>query len=75
MLTSATSLRFKGNNNVYVSITENIFSGTHKNSRTIEMDSSSFTNAYLVDFDSVLEIPDNEGMQKMFKPLETSGLR
>ncbi|KZV29927.1 hypothetical protein F511_41860 [Dorcoceras hygrometricum] len=39
------------------------------------MASSSFTNAYLVDFDSVLEIPDNEGMQNMFKALETSGLR
>ncbi|KZV30251.1 hypothetical protein F511_39708 [Dorcoceras hygrometricum] len=52
----------------------NFFSGTHKNSRTIEMASSSFTNAYLVDFDSVLEIPHNEGMQKMFKALETSGL-
>ncbi|KZV34504.1 hypothetical protein F511_14704 [Dorcoceras hygrometricum] len=39
------------------------------------MASSSFTNAYLVDFDYVLEIPDNEGMQKMFKALETSGLR
>ncbi|KZV46190.1 hypothetical protein F511_15200 [Dorcoceras hygrometricum] len=39
------------------------------------MASSPFTNAYLVDFDSILEIPDNEGMQKMFKALETSGLR
>ncbi|KZV47699.1 hypothetical protein F511_43430 [Dorcoceras hygrometricum] len=39
------------------------------------MASSSFTNAYLVDFDSILEIPDNEGMQKMFKALETNGLR
>ncbi|KZV48085.1 hypothetical protein F511_02698 [Dorcoceras hygrometricum] len=59
----------------YVSITDNFFSGTHKNSRTIEMASSSFTNAYLVDFDSVLEIPNNEGMRRMFKALETSGLR
>ncbi|KZV51360.1 hypothetical protein F511_14144 [Dorcoceras hygrometricum] len=39
------------------------------------MASSSFTNAYLVDFESVLEIPDQEGMQKMFKALENSGLR
>ncbi|KZV31050.1 Serine-threonine protein kinase [Dorcoceras hygrometricum] len=39
------------------------------------MASLSFTNAYLVDFYSVLEIPDNEGMQKMLKSLETSGIR
>ncbi|KZV53096.1 putative phosphoserine phosphatase [Dorcoceras hygrometricum] len=39
------------------------------------MASSSLTNAYLVDFESVLEIPDQEGMQKMFKALENSGLR
>ncbi|KZV43991.1 hypothetical protein F511_30996 [Dorcoceras hygrometricum] len=39
------------------------------------MASSSFTNAYLVDFESVLNIPDNEGMQNMFKALESSGLR
>ncbi|KZV18761.1 hypothetical protein F511_13034 [Dorcoceras hygrometricum] len=39
------------------------------------MASSSFTNAYLVDFESVLEIPDQEGMQKIFKALENSGLR
>ncbi|KZV24181.1 hypothetical protein F511_03498 [Dorcoceras hygrometricum] len=38
------------------------------------MASSSFTNAYLVDFESVLKIPDQEGMQKMFKALENSGL-
>ncbi|KZV31195.1 hypothetical protein F511_25168 [Dorcoceras hygrometricum] len=39
------------------------------------MASSTFTNAYLVDFESVLNIPDNEGMQNMFKALESSGLR
>ncbi|KZV30989.1 hypothetical protein F511_23938 [Dorcoceras hygrometricum] len=39
------------------------------------MASSTFTNAYLVDFESVLNIPDNEGMQNMFKELESSGLR
>ncbi|KZV18244.1 interactor of constitutive active ROPs 4-like [Dorcoceras hygrometricum] len=38
------------------------------------MSSSSFTNAYLVDFESVLNIPDNEGMPNMFKALESSGL-
>ncbi|KZV21039.1 hypothetical protein F511_09293 [Dorcoceras hygrometricum] len=39
------------------------------------MASSTVTNAYLVDFESVLNIPDNEGMQNMFKALESSGLR
>ncbi|KZV44257.1 hypothetical protein F511_10376 [Dorcoceras hygrometricum] len=39
------------------------------------MASSMFTNTYLVDFESVLNIPDNEGMQNMFKALESSGLR
>ncbi|KZV55398.1 hypothetical protein F511_42752 [Dorcoceras hygrometricum] len=39
------------------------------------MASSKFTNAYLLDFESVLNIPDNEGMQNMFKALESSGLR
>ncbi|KZV34116.1 putative protein phosphatase 2C 24 [Dorcoceras hygrometricum] len=39
------------------------------------MASLTFTNAYLVDFESVLIIPDNEGMQNMFKALESSGLR
>ncbi|KZV23424.1 hypothetical protein F511_43299 [Dorcoceras hygrometricum] len=39
------------------------------------MASSTFTNAYLVDFESVLNIPDNDGMQNMFKALESSGLR
>ncbi|KZV52064.1 hypothetical protein F511_42320 [Dorcoceras hygrometricum] len=39
------------------------------------MSSSTFTNAYLVDFESVLNIPNNEGMQNMFKALESSGLR
>ncbi|KZV30752.1 hypothetical protein F511_03730 [Dorcoceras hygrometricum] len=39
------------------------------------MASSSFTNAYLVDFESVLNIADNEGMQNMFKALESIGLR
>ncbi|KZV30921.1 RNA helicase [Dorcoceras hygrometricum] len=39
------------------------------------MASSTFTNANLVDFKSVLNIPDNEGMQNMFKALESSGLR
>ncbi|KZV49703.1 cell division control protein 2C [Dorcoceras hygrometricum] len=39
------------------------------------MASSLFTNAYLVDFESVLNIPDNDGMQNMFKALESSGLR
>ncbi|KZV22090.1 nuclear matrix constituent protein 1-like protein-like [Dorcoceras hygrometricum] len=38
------------------------------------MASSTFTIAYLVDFESVLNIPDNEGMQNMFKALESSGL-
>ncbi|KZV33256.1 hypothetical protein F511_42094 [Dorcoceras hygrometricum] len=39
------------------------------------MASSMFTNAYLIDFESVLNIPDNEGMQHMLKALESSGLR
>ncbi|KZV50091.1 GDSL esterase/lipase-like [Dorcoceras hygrometricum] len=39
------------------------------------MASSTFTHAYLVDFESVLKIPDNEGMQNMLKALESSGLR
>ncbi|KZV50487.1 hypothetical protein F511_34851 [Dorcoceras hygrometricum] len=38
------------------------------------MASSKFTNAYLLDFESVLNIPYNEGMQNMFKELESSGL-
>ncbi|KZV15970.1 golgin candidate 5 [Dorcoceras hygrometricum] len=50
-------------------------SGTFAHSQTSEMASSSFTNTYLVDFESVLNIPDNEGMQNMFKALESSGLR
>ncbi|KZV25871.1 hypothetical protein F511_29297 [Dorcoceras hygrometricum] len=49
--------------------------GTFAHSQTSEMASSSFTIAYLVDFESVLNIPDNEGMQNMFKTLESSGLR
>ncbi|KZV18601.1 cell division control protein 2C [Dorcoceras hygrometricum] len=44
-------------------------------SQSSVMASSSFTNAYLVDFESVLNIPYNEGMQNMFKALENSGLR
>ncbi|KZV32128.1 dystroglycan-like [Dorcoceras hygrometricum] len=33
------------------------------------------TNSYQVNFESVLMIPDNEGMLNMFKALEASGLR
>ncbi|KZV33272.1 hypothetical protein F511_41673 [Dorcoceras hygrometricum] len=39
------------------------------------MASSFITNAHQVDYESVLAIPDNEGMLNMFKALEASGLR
>ncbi|KZV16443.1 hypothetical protein F511_31017 [Dorcoceras hygrometricum] len=53
-----------------------IFNLRHfRRSQSSVMASSTFTNAYLVDFESVLNIPDNEGMQNMFKALESSGLR
>ncbi|KZV28118.1 hypothetical protein F511_27574 [Dorcoceras hygrometricum] len=50
-------------------------SGTFAHSQSFIMASLTFTNAYLVDFESVLNIPYNEGMQNMFKSLESSGLR
>ncbi|KZV39560.1 hypothetical protein F511_13795 [Dorcoceras hygrometricum] len=91
MFTSATSVSFKGKSNVYVSseffcsggtdiLTSSLHVGqqcirTFAHSQTSEMASLTFTNAYLVDFESVLNIPDNEGMQNMFKALENSGLR
>ncbi|KZV29839.1 hypothetical protein F511_43187 [Dorcoceras hygrometricum] len=74
-------LLFRGNRHAYVIITcwtaipTYSISGTFAHSQTSEMASSSFTNAYLVDFESVLNIQDNEGMQNMFKALENSGLR
>ncbi|KZV35563.1 dystroglycan-like [Dorcoceras hygrometricum] len=39
------------------------------------MASSFIANAHQVNFESVLAIPDNEGMLNMFKALEASGLR
>ncbi|KZV22928.1 hypothetical protein F511_38959 [Dorcoceras hygrometricum] len=39
------------------------------------MASSFITNAHQFDFESVLAIPDNEGMLNMFKALEAIGLR
>ncbi|KZV54742.1 hypothetical protein F511_08059 [Dorcoceras hygrometricum] len=39
------------------------------------MASSFIANAHQVNFESVLVIPDNEGMLNMFKALEASGLR
>ncbi|KZV43597.1 delphilin-like [Dorcoceras hygrometricum] len=39
------------------------------------MASSFIANAYRVNFESMLAIPDHEGMLNMFKVLEASGLR
>ncbi|KZV30681.1 hypothetical protein F511_41839 [Dorcoceras hygrometricum] len=39
------------------------------------MASSFIANAHQVNFESILAIPDNEGMLNMFKALEASGLR
>ncbi|KZV42833.1 hypothetical protein F511_25177 [Dorcoceras hygrometricum] len=39
------------------------------------MESSFIANAHQVHFESVLAIPDNEGMLNMFRALEASGLR
>ncbi|KZV45445.1 delphilin-like [Dorcoceras hygrometricum] len=39
------------------------------------MASTFIANSYQVNFDSVLSIPDHDGMLNMFKALEASGLR
>ncbi|KZV34099.1 hypothetical protein F511_28350 [Dorcoceras hygrometricum] len=44
-------------------------------SQSTVMASVFITNSYQVNFESVLMIPDNEGMLNMFKALEASGLR
>ncbi|KZV56885.1 hypothetical protein F511_15804 [Dorcoceras hygrometricum] len=84
MLTSASSYMFMGNSDAYVSaIVGRLF---HKKQHCLQnlvsgipcsttMASLFFVNSYQINFESVLMIPNHDGMLNMFKALEASDLR